>query len=249
MRVDVTTTATIRPNIHRLTFRSFTRNLLRGHDARLILNVDPIGDKGKTITDVLSVVKDYFQHTVVNHPVTANFPMALKWCWQQVETEFFFNLEDDWRLVRSLDLDDMVRVMKKYPRLALLRLPKGETTDAECEVYSTPSIGRYAWNGDYFEAPTGVRSGYAGMPSLIRTSWMRAWVDDLRQDLNHERCWKSMAKRGDPRATGWAYGAYAPRDAELTVVDVGRNYRQVYGIERNSRTNLTQWIDKNGKQM
>ena len=44
MKIDITTTAIIRPEILRMTLHTFRKNLLHEFDARLIINVDPIGE-------------------------------------------------------------------------------------------------------------------------------------------------------------------------------------------------------------
>ena len=50
MKIDITTSATIRPGLLHTTLSSFRDNLLNtNHDYRLIINVDPAGEKDKTV--------------------------------------------------------------------------------------------------------------------------------------------------------------------------------------------------------
>jgi len=241
-RLDITTTATIRPHILEKTLRSFVRNLFRGFDCRLIINIDPVGDARHTVEDVLAVARKHFSTVIWRIPETAHFTRAVKWTWSQVESDFFFNLEDDWQLVHCLSLGKMLEVMAANPRLAILRLPKGQSTMDRCQVSAASTERKwYIWNGSYWEPPAGMPGNYCGMPSLIRTEWMRPVLKDMPDDVNHERFSKLLARDGDPRIGLWTFGAYTDRDVELTCQDIGRTWRAGHKIERNSEKNLTGW--------
>ena len=99
--LDVVLIATLRPDILNITLNTFYHNLLKNFNCRLIVNIDPIGDKNYTQEDIIKVCKKYFHFIVCNKPNKPSFTKAVFWCWGKVQTDIFFHLEDDWCL-RSL---------------------------------------------------------------------------------------------------------------------------------------------------
>lgn len=117
MNIDITTSATIRPDILDRTFSSFRENLLNNnHEYKLIINIDPIGDTGKTPDDVLSVAKKHFTKIVHRIPEAPCFPAAVIWCWKQTESDLIFHLEDDWEMACSIDLDQLLTTISQFPK-------------------------------------------------------------------------------------------------------------------------------------
>jgi hypothetical protein len=78
IKIDVVLIATLRPEILEITLNSFYHKLLKNFDVRLIVNVDPIGDKKYTQQDVINVCKKYFS-SVVSH--TPQPPLFQKLCY------------------------------------------------------------------------------------------------------------------------------------------------------------------------
>ncbi len=103
IKIDVVLIATLRPEILEITLNSFYHKLLKNFDVRLILNVDPIGDKKYTKLDIIKVCKKYFSNIILRSPQSASFSKAVKWGWQQVKSDIFFHLEDDWCLKKNVD--------------------------------------------------------------------------------------------------------------------------------------------------
>src|SRR4030043_1164252 len=101
--IDITMTATLRPQVISQTLESFCRNIFKDRNSyRLIVNIDPVGEKVKT-AKVLEVCKQYFKNIVFNTPKFPSFPSAVVWCWSKVESDFSFHLEDDWISVCKID--------------------------------------------------------------------------------------------------------------------------------------------------
>ena len=111
MKLDVCIIATVRPEVLKMTLQSFTKHLLNQFDCRVIINVDPAGDtENHTQMDVINLCREYFSEVIYRTPESASFAGAVKWVWQQVETELFFHLEDDWVLKRKIDKNEMVQL-------------------------------------------------------------------------------------------------------------------------------------------
>ncbi len=122
--LDITTTATIRPNLLYQTLSSFTHDLfIHQKEYRLILNVDPIGEDVDPI-EVVKVGKKFFDNVIYNIPNEPNFAQAVKWCWGQTDSEFVFHLEDDWTLEKKILINNMLSIMYDNKNMMLLRLPK-----------------------------------------------------------------------------------------------------------------------------
>ncbi len=125
MKIDITTSATIRPELLNITLKSFCSNLLSNdHEYRFIINVDPIGEPDKTPDDVLDVARSYFKNVIHRKPKVPCFGAAVIWCWQQTTSDLVFHLEDDWRLLKPIKLSLMLKTIAVYPKYASFRLSK-----------------------------------------------------------------------------------------------------------------------------
>ena len=114
--LDITTTATIRPDLFYKTLKTFVDRLfIHQKEYRLILNVDPIGEDLDPV-EVVKVGKQFFKNIVYNIPETPNFAQACKWCWKNTESKFVFHLEDDWTLSRKIFINDMLDVFRQNQR-------------------------------------------------------------------------------------------------------------------------------------
>jgi hypothetical protein len=167
--LDVVTTATIRPELLDLCYRSFTSRLLGAFPRRrLILNVDPYGDP-RPAADVADVARRYFGEVVLNTPESGSFPQAVRWGWQQVSSPIFFHLEDDWLLRRQVDL----------------RLVRG--------AFADPGVGQLAFQ---LGQPSARRSTLTLRPSFVRTALMRQLLPLFDIHKDPEKQWSAAALEG-----------------------------------------------------
>lgn len=123
MIVDFTATACARPGIFRDTLESFRENLLGVSlsDCTLYLNVDPRPVEVPQ-QNAVAIAEEFFGRVVSNCPPEANFAAAVKWCWQQPVTAYFFSLEDDWILLRPIEIEDMRSLLLHDLGLACVNL-------------------------------------------------------------------------------------------------------------------------------
>lgn len=130
-KIDITTTATIRPSLLDITLSSFREKMLTNkYNYRLIINIDPIGEDLKR-KNILKIANKYFDDVVFNLPETPGFTKAVQWCWSQTSSAYVFHLEEDWKLLYKIDIDDMVKILDTYKDLASLRLNKDNTGDSK----------------------------------------------------------------------------------------------------------------------
>ena len=132
-KLDVVIIATVRADILRLTLASFTKKLLHQFNCRAIINVDPLGETDRnTPMDMVNICREYFAEVIHKTPHKPSFAKAVQWGWQQVQTEFFFHLEDDWILKRQIKANEFMQPMqdKKICGFVLNRTPNAESESA-----------------------------------------------------------------------------------------------------------------------
>ena len=120
MRMDVVTTGLCRPELLDLTYRSFFSRMQGLPDLRIIINIDPLG-YGDAQTCV-QVARQYSDQVIWRNPPEPSFVDAVRWCYNQVESDVVFHLEDDWFLNRAINCNDMMRQLEegKSDQLVLL---------------------------------------------------------------------------------------------------------------------------------
>lgn len=133
--IDITTTATLRPEILEKTFSSFWQNIFSQHDYdyRLIINIDPIGDYSCLSEDVLDVAESFFSDIVYNCPDSHSFPKAVKWVWSNSTSDYVFHLEDMWLAMTSVNLSHLVHILDNYPHIGCVNLYKYVLSDGAPE--------------------------------------------------------------------------------------------------------------------
>lgn len=240
--IDICTTATLRPGIFEKAFTSYRERLLQGHPARLVVNIDAIGEAGARPIDVVALANGWFPDCVCRISTRPHRMRALLWTWDQVAAEFFLNLEDDWVIIPQLDVRDMLAAMKKHPRLAVLRLPKGAARNGRVMPYKPCQEPHFVWNGMYYEHPTGNDAvNYSGVPSLIRTAWMREFRKYLNHRTHHEVQAQRLTRKRFPVIRDWKFGVYTVNgDLRRTIGDIGIPWRRQHGFKRNAQ-NFTHW--------
>lgn len=118
VKLDFTTTAVARPGILNQTLSSFSTNLkgINMKDCKLVINIDPLPSDTKR-KNVIKVAEKYFGDVLYNLPEQANFTAAYNWVWKNAETEYIFNLEDDWKLKSPVDVPLIIDYFKKNKTL------------------------------------------------------------------------------------------------------------------------------------
>jgi len=230
--IDITITATRRHRVLRQTLESFKRNLFKDYPVRIIINIDPIGpdiDQEYCFT----VCEYVFPSTeiAIRMPPAAHFGRAFKWVWNQARTNYVFHLEDDWELVREIDLQKMLNILNCNKDLALLRLPQFNAGPATMKNWNL----FYPWNGEFFECPEDLRitAGFCGHPSLIRGEFIRNTVLYIDTERNPEKQFHG----GGPQkildeVVKWRYGVFSRPEAPYAIRDLGRPWMAENGLQK-----------------
>lgn len=164
--LEFTTTACNRPEILERTYRSFTANL-KGVDfekSTLYINVDP-APNSNNINKIEDIASKYFGKVICNYPKSSNFAKAIIWCFNKVEGEKFFHLEDDWILVRKVHINEIINALHKTPT----------TYNLQCVLNRDKRYIKANENGE----PTFI-------PSLFCSKLIKEYLDKMNDTLNPE---------------------------------------------------------------
>ena len=195
------------------------------HPLLLRLNIDPVGHDISPY-DVLDVARQ-FPWADIDYRIAdkASFPKAFTWVLDHTDTPFTFNLEEDWELLRTVDLLSMLGMMANDFRLVILRLPIFHADLNDMKNWKC----WYPWNGQYFECPEMRRLdlGFCGHPSLIRTSWLQGALPRIDDRYNPEKQFHTTALCN--AVLPWRYGVYGHPDGPPYIRDIGRGWMAVNG--------------------
>jgi len=123
--LDVCVTAIRRPEVLELTLRSFSKRLKAAPPFRIILNIDPLGDG--SADDVIECASRFATHIEVRVAAKACFPSAVNWAWENVRSDIFLHLEDDWILKKNVDYrawESALRASRASQSVLLMKKPR-----------------------------------------------------------------------------------------------------------------------------
>jgi heptosyltransferase III len=223
--IDVTTTAGLRPEIFEITCRSFHNRLLKQFKStRLILNIDKIGETNVAPEEMVEIASRYFTSVHWNAPETPGFGFAAQWCWQQVESEIFIHMEDDWLLSNTVNADHALSLFREEQDLASLRLylrryPSDPLTTQKLSLN----------------------------PGFFRKTFIKAALQNFNPNLDPEKQFYT-----DPMLNalaGWEHKLYGRPKDPAYVVDIGKKWRRHTGLEKwegaSGKTSGIIWNDSN----
>jgi hypothetical protein len=222
--ITFTTTATVRPELINSTYTNFSKNLtgINLNSCKLIINIDPVPeDNIKEKLKIIEIGKKYFGEVKYNFPSAGNFPNALKWVWENVDTEYVFNLEDDWELLTTVDLLHLIRILEKNPKAIGISL----------------NAYLFAMN------PFRIRLS----PGLFRGSWVKKASSFLKPTGCPEKQLRSKlpSELKGPMLNFPEYNA--PKQGKIIVRDTGRAWREKKKLIKNSENSnvgFTTWKKK-----
>lgn len=255
MEIDLLMIGVIRPKIIEETLSSFIEKVLNGkHEYRMIINIDPVGEKKYTQMDCVKVVQRYFPDVIYNCPNKPSVNNAWKWVLKQSKTKYLWFKEDDIKILRNVDLDDMIRIMDKTPKLSMLMMDKHGTLLSHSRTLSETKILRstmeFEYTGDnWYKAPRWFRA--AGITStLVRRDFllpcMKHFVNG--RSPNNTIKGKEVVRTGQknmqiaPFLEKWEYGYYQTYNEGKHFIDIGKEWRRKLGLEKPPKGVSETWI-------
>ncbi|RLA00565.1 MAG: hypothetical protein DRQ42_05245 [Gammaproteobacteria bacterium] len=242
--IDITITATRRPELLDKTLSTFCRYLFftepfTPKDYYVYINVDPVG-VNTTSESIVSIVKDYFPNVKFRIAKKAHFPTAFLWCWDMTTSNYVFHLEEDWECLRPLSLINMINIMEiPTYKLVHLRLSqwKSETQLKNWNQFLD-------FNGSFFQVPENIKGtiGFCGHPSLNTRWFIKTCLHDLSELRNPEKqikwrnkaLWKWMEDK--------TFGCYQLQHEPAAIKDIGRAWMvQNNWKKKGSKEWFTEW--------
>jgi hypothetical protein len=211
IKIDVVVIATLRPEILEITLNSFYHKLLKNFDVRLIVNIDPIGNKKYTQQDVINVCKTYFSNVVSRTPRTPSFSKAVLWCWQQISSELFLHLEEDWCLKSKVDLNTLVAPFQNK-RVVSVRF--NITRNVKFKVVDSQVIA----------------SGISLNPSFFRSTFIKEKIK--KYDTNQDPEKQIRKNINSTLFLNPKFILYGKRNEKALVIDIGKIWRQQMGLDK-----------------
>jgi hypothetical protein len=247
---DITTTATLRPELLKRTLNSHIEYLFKEdiQYGRLIINIDMVGAEGikeqqKKLQEIYNIIdglpiRSYF----LNLCNTPNFAKAFFWCWDKVECNFVFNLEEDWEMTRPIDFKQMMNIMEEDERIVHLRLSSFVSTTQTCKNWNKFT----EWNGKFFEVAKEDKCviGWAGHPSLNKSDFMRRVIRLLDRNKNPEKQIKGRRYNHpiNDIISSSTFGVFTPQNSPKVVLDIGRKWMIENGYsKKGSKAFFTEW--------
>ena len=240
-RVDITMVAVIRPELVRRTLKTIVKNIVDDQSRfRLILNIDPIGEKAKP-EKVARIAQEYFDNVIYQIAKKPSFPKAVKWVWQNSDAPYIFHIEDDWDITRKIDINHMIQIMQKHKDLSSLRLYKYNTPNRK----SFLTFGcKWKYNEDGFYIATDWKKQFGLNPILIKREFIDEALPRMRDDVNPEKQFRDTQKYMLPIIKKWKYGLYTnPGDAALAI-DTGTKWRRKTKFIKPERGTFLTWEEK-----
>ena len=253
IKIDVTMTATARPEIVKKTLDSFWNNLFNSApeiDYRLVVNIDSITSKYDEEVyavqeKIAAICKSYFPNNCISITDVPNFAAAFKWTWDSIrdDARFIFHLEDDWELLRPVNLLQMLTLFIRYQNLITLRL--NAFPSKECQTKNWNLL--LPWNGDFFEVTRENRGtvGICGHPSLIEGNFVRYARKFLNGKSNPEKSLKGHQQGLRSLFEIAQIGVYSKQNSPPLIKDIGREWRIKNGIHKKGPAAFfTEWVKK-----
>lgn len=237
---DITMTATLRPELIERTLQSHYERLFKSDikKARLIINIDMAGEEDRELWDGLvrrisDIIRKYpFREVYPRFCLSPNFAKATVWCFREVRSKYFFNLEEDWELTSDLDFSEMWDVINSFWNLVHLRLSAFPAPEYTCKNWNRFTT----WNGRFFEVASKDKGaiGWCGHPSLNRTAFIKEVLEVIDTSKNIEKQIKSQ--RGNHPINEilhyHSFGVFTFPHSPAAIKDIGREWMAEHGYQK-----------------
>ena len=233
--IDIVMLAIVRPKIVERTLTAARKYLFNDdllESFRLIVEVGAIGEKGCSVVEIESLCKAYFTNVICHMTDELSIPKAYKRGMRKATSDLVFYLEDDYELLRTVNLNAMIQLHRKYADLAILRLPTLPDPDGETRKEGS---SRFKFNGEFFECPADKKAlkGYQGHPSLIKRNYIRAMLPFIDNKLNPEKqLQQPSTKKHETEVDKWRYGVFQTPNETAAVDHVGADWAAENGFVR-----------------
>jgi len=242
-KIDICMTAVLRPKIINETLDLIIKNVCNGNTNRftLILNIDPIGENIKP-AKIVKIAKKKFKNVIFNISQTPSFPRAVKWIWEQSTTPYIFHWEDDVNILREINVDNMIEILKKYKQLSSLRLYKANIPN---KLTMLTFNCKWKYNKDGFYLASDWKKQFGLNPILIKKLFIKEAVKLMKDNINPEKQFRYSQKYMRPLIKKWQYGIYGqPGDIRLIDGRKGQRWKNKIHLDKPKGKTFIEWEKK-----
>jgi hypothetical protein len=218
MIMDVTMTATRRPDLVSKTLDSFQNMLFnRLTVGTFYINIDPVWGSEQQGKGVEEVARKYFQNVQVRRPLKPSYGSAVKWLWEQPQTDWFLHLEDDWIMTNPI---------------SLRRLSKQIASGA-----SQIKLANWSRLGRRRRPPTlGV------CPLFLSSRFSKLASGKMNPDLDPDKQFRNNTNLSLEEAVSGHYAVYfGGMFTRRSLIDIGREWREHRKIEKQVVDGASVW--------
>ena len=235
--IDITLTATLRPSVLTQTLDSFREKLFVDESRyRLIMNVDLVGEDVLPF-EIIYIAETYFSNVVYRISKEPSFSKAFLWCWDKVESDIVFHLEEDWKLLKLIDIDNMISILEKNQDLACLRLNKMHIP-VDC-IFE----GKQYEYVDGFLRGMGRDDYFSTNPELLKGKFVKEARKYLFDKLNPEKQFRPTQQVLFRNVVEkWDYGVYAKPGDFPAIWDLGRSWMVNHGYIKEGGSGFIRWV-------
>jgi hypothetical protein len=241
--IDITMTCVLRPSMFDETLSTIKNHVCKDNldSFRLIINVDPIGEKVSPNT-VVDVAQSHFKEVVYNIAPKPSFPKAVKWVWSQVESPYVLHWEDDVNILYDIDIEHMIMILKKHKKLSSLRLYRAVTPKKR--IFSEFRCNWY-YDDDGFYLANRWQEQFGLNPILIKKAFVDEAVVRLKDNFNPEKQFRYNNIHMRPLISNWSYGLYTkPGLPRLIDGRKGQRWKNKMKIDKPKGKTFLQWERK-----
>ena len=253
MKIDVCMVGVIKPKMIEETFNSVVENFLNeDHDFRVIVNIDPIGEKKYTQKDVVRLIEEYGYDVKSRTPDKPSVVNAVRWVLNQAETDLVIFKEDDIKILQPLHLNSMIEVLEANPKLSSLHTDKWGTDPNHKRTISKDKILRcgFEWkliDQGFYIAPQWKRA-YSFLPNLTKGKFIREGRKYIRPQIKASPTNIMKGKAGDIDGTlfkflsSWDYGYWTFPNNEKQIEDLGKQWKFKRGWKKPPKGVWQTWV-------
>jgi hypothetical protein len=246
--IDLVITATLRPELLKITLDTHYKYLFkdRTKDINLIMNIDCLGvnstkEQQKKIGEIFKIIDQYnFRSDDIYISNEPHFGRAFCRCMKKTQSEFVFNLEEDWQLLYPVDFERMIELMENEEKLVHLRLSAFSSENGYCKNWNRFLF----WNGKYFQVPEDLKGtiGWAGHPSLNKGQFMRDCLYYMNPEHNPEKQIKGRNPYIGELIRFSNFGSFHEQNKSAAIKDIGRQWMIKNGWKKSgSKAFFTKW--------
>ena len=260
MKIDICMIGVVRPAMIKETIQSLVDNMLNDdHEYRMIVNVDPVGERKYSQEDVLGVIAefDYFHEITSRLPSKPSVVKAVNWVLNQAETDLVIFKEDDIKILEPLNLNGMIETLNCNPKISSLhtdkwgtRLDHARTLDEGMKIKRCGFEWEYKLNGPFqrFYLAKQWQRAYSFLPNLTRIEFIQGAKKYIMPRVGQSPTNIMKGKAGDIDGTlfkflkSWGYAYWTQPDMPKQIEDLGKEWKQKRGWKKPPRGVWQTWV-------